>query len=75
MHFLEYFISSCSITSHCKLQWSGDTSARDEVLEKMHEESVRRDMYVDKEVDKHQERLARHQHDLEVLWGKVSKLE
>jgi len=39
------------------------------------EESVRRDEYVDKEVDKHQEHLARHRHDLEVLRGKVSRLE
>jgi len=54
----------------------GDTlAARDAMLEKMHEESVRRDEYVDKEVDKHQERLARHRHDLEVLRGKVSRLE
>src|SRR5882762_8223566 len=45
------------------------------MLEKMHEESVRRDEYVDKEVDKHQERLAHHHHNLEVLRGKVLKLE
>src|SRR5882762_8619031 len=45
------------------------------MLEKMHEELVRRDEYVDKEVDKHQERLARHRHNLKVLRGKVSRLE
>ena len=45
------------------------------MIKKMHEESVRRDEYVNKEVDKHQERLAHHQHDLEVLRGKVSRLE
>ena len=37
----------------------GDTlTAQDEMLEKMHEESVCQDEYVNKEIDKHQERLA-----------------
>ena len=34
-----------------------------------------RDEYVNRELNKHQERLARHCHDLEVLWGKFNSLE
>src|SRR5882762_3565077 len=42
---------------------------------KMHSAAVQRDEYVDKEMDKHHERLARHCHDLETMRARISVLE
>src|SRR5882762_2243110 len=42
---------------------------------KMHTAAVQRDEYVDKEMDKHHERLARHRHDLETMRAQISVLE
>src|SRR5882762_10432701 len=41
---------------------------------KMHTAAVQRDEYVDKELDKHHERLARHCHDLETMCARISVL-
>src|SRR5882762_2915318 len=41
---------------------------------KMHSAAVQRDEYVDKEMDKHHERLARHRHNLETMRGWISVL-
>src|SRR5882762_6080575 len=42
---------------------------------KMHTTAVQQDEYVDKEMDKHHERLARHRHNLETMRGRISVLE
>jgi len=45
----------------------GDTlAARDKVFQRMDDSTKLRDEYVDRELDKHKEWLARHHHDLKV---------
>jgi len=41
----------------------------------MHTAAVRRDEYVDKEMDKQHERLIHHRHKIEMMYGRISVLE
>jgi len=44
-------------------------------MTKLHTAAVRRDEYVDKEMEKQHERLVRHRHEIETMRGRISVLE